>query len=181
MAVASVRRGPLTVEPIRAQSAAAAARAARRSSSVDPVTRCAAPLSPMICSGKSAWFLLWRRGVATFNFKLRAPGVCDSPHTPYLILHIEPEMVAARKPAKRKTAKKRAAVKAQPGKKKGGPKRSSKRGARKTTKATQLRRKARKGLKAARGGLDTVLHAGQKTWKSLKSRTARVLEGVKDS
>jgi hypothetical protein len=79
--------------------------------------------------------------------------------------------MAAKKTTKRSAAKKRPAAKRGSAKKKP---------ARKPTraKATQV---ARKGLKAARGGLDTVFKAGEKTWKTLKSTTAQVVEGVKDS
>ena len=39
---------------------------------------------------------------------------------------------------------------------------------------------AKKGLKVARGGFDSVIQAGGKTWESLKSTTANVMEGVVD-
>ena len=74
-------------------------------------------------------------------------------------------MAATRKSAKRSTPKKRPAGKRQSAKKKSKGKAA-------TPKATQLKRKARKGLKAARGGLDTVLQAGEKTWKKLKATIA---------
>jgi hypothetical protein len=92
-------------------------------------------------------------------------------------------MAGPKKSAKRGAAKKRGAPKRKSAKKKAGGKRSSKRGAGKTAalKGAKLRRQARKGLKAARGGLDTVLQAGEKTWKTLKSTTAQVVEGVKDT
>ncbi len=77
-------------------------------------------------------------------------------------------MVATKKPGKRGAGKKRAAVKPQSAKKK-------KKGKAAAPKATKLRRRARKGLKAARGGLDTVLQAGEKTWKKLKRRTRNLL------
>jgi hypothetical protein len=92
-------------------------------------------------------------------------------------------MAGPKKSAKRATAKKRQAPKRQSAKKKASRKSSSKRRAGKAAAPTgaQLKRKARKGLKAARGGLDTVLQAGEKTWQTLKSTTAQVVEGVKDT
>jgi len=38
-----------------------------------------------------------------------------------------------------------------------------------------LKRQAKKGLKAARGGLDSVLRAGKKTWEKLKTTTTDVI------
>jgi hypothetical protein len=38
-----------------------------------------------------------------------------------------------------------------------------------------LKRRAKKGLKAARGGLGRVVKAGKKTWEKLKSTTANVM------
>jgi hypothetical protein len=93
-------------------------------------------------------------------------------------------MAATRKSAKRGAAKKASkAAKRPSAKKKAARKRSSKSSSRKATRpsATRLKRQARKGLKAARGGLNTVLKAGGKTWKTLKSTTAQVVEGVKDT
>jgi hypothetical protein len=89
-------------------------------------------------------------------------------------------MAATRKSAKRSPAKKRAAAKRPSPTKKPVRKSSSKRRSKKTpaSKATGLKRQAKKGLKAARGGLDSVMQAGGKTWKSLKSTTANVVEGV---
>jgi hypothetical protein len=43
-----------------------------------------------------------------------------------------------------------------------------------------LKRQARKGMRAAKGGLKTVRQAGERTWEVLKSTTAQVVEGVKD-
>jgi hypothetical protein len=83
-------------------------------------------------------------------------------------------MAATRKSPKRAAAKKRPAAKRQSPKKKKKSKAAA-------PKATKLKRKARKGLKAARGGIDTVLQAGGKTWKTLKSTTAQVVEGVKET
>jgi hypothetical protein len=92
-------------------------------------------------------------------------------------------MAATRKSAKRGAAKKRAAAKRPSSKKPPARKSTAKRRTRKSagTKASGLKRKARKGLKAARGGLNTVIQAGGKTWRSLKSTTAQVVEGVKGS
>ena len=89
-------------------------------------------------------------------------------------------MVATRNSAKRRAAKKRASAKRPSAKKKPARKSAPKRRAKKTTasKATGLKRQARKGLKAARGGFDSVLQAGEKTWESLKTTTANVVEGV---
>ncbi len=83
--------------------------------------------------------------------------------------------MAAKKSAKRSAAKKRPTAKRASSKKKPARKTANPR-------ATQvMKRHARKGLKAARGGLDTVLQAGEKTWKTLKSTTAQVVEGVKET
>ena len=100
-------------------------------------------------------------------------------------VHVNREiaMAATRKSAKRGAAKKRAAAKRPSSKKPPARKSTAKRRTRKSagTKASGLKRKARKGLKAARGGLNTVIRAGGKTWRSLKSTTAQVVEGVKGS
>jgi hypothetical protein len=71
--------------------------------------------------------------------------------------------------AKRPTARKRAT--------KAATKRRTKRAA-PTTAA--LKRKARQGLRAAQGGMDTVREAGERTWEALKSTTAQMVEGVKE-
>ena len=89
-------------------------------------------------------------------------------------------MAATRKSAKRSAAKKGAAAKRpsakkQPARKSAAKRRGSKSAAPKTA---GLKRQARKGLKAARGGLDSVLEAGGKTWKTLKTTTANVMDGV---
>jgi hypothetical protein len=100
-------------------------------------------------------------------------------------VHVNREiaMAATRKSAKRGAAKKRAAAKRPSSRKSPARKSTAKRGARKSAgaKTSGLKRKARKGLKAARGGLNTVIQAGGKTWRSLKSTTAQVVEGVKGS
>ena len=89
-------------------------------------------------------------------------------------------MAATRKSAKRSAAKKRAAAKRPSSKKQPARKSTTKRRGKKsaTPKTTGLKRQARKGLKAARGGLDSVLEVGGKTWKSLKSTTTNVMGGV---
>jgi len=80
-------------------------------------------------------------------------------------------MAATKKSAKRSATKKRT---------------STKRRKKSTAKSTSRRKssakaKARKGLKAARAGLGSVLQAGGKTWKTLKTTTAQVVEDVKDT
>lgn len=95
-------------------------------------------------------------------------------------------MAATRKSSKRTAGKKRAGAKRTSAKKRPVRKAASKRGAKSSgtkarkKKAANLRRTAAKGLKAARGGLDTVRQAGDKAWGALKSTTAQVVEGVKD-
>ncbi|HWN18274.1 MAG TPA: hypothetical protein VNO19_05105 [Gemmatimonadales bacterium] len=92
-------------------------------------------------------------------------------------------MAATRKSAKRRAAKKSASTKRPSSRKKPARKSTPKRHAKKTTasKAAGLKRQAKKGLKVARGGIGTVLHAGEKTWKTLKNTTANVVEGVKET
>lgn len=72
-------------------------------------------------------------------------------------------MAATKKSAKRSSAKKRA---------------SSKRG---TKKATASKRRARKASKSSLPGIGAVRKVGRKTWKTLKSTTAQVVEGVKET
>jgi hypothetical protein len=81
--------------------------------------------------------------------------------------------------AKRSSAKKQSARKAAS---RGRGKKAASGGRTKTraSKTTKLQRKARRGLRAARGGIDTVRQAGEKTWEALKSTTAQVVEGVRD-
>jgi hypothetical protein len=92
-------------------------------------------------------------------------------------------MAATRKSAKRSAAKKRTVAKRPSSKKKPARKSAPKRRAKKTTasKTTGLKRQAKKGLKAARGGFDSVMQAGEKTWETLKTTTASVVEGVKET
>lgn len=87
-------------------------------------------------------------------------------------------MAATRKPAKRSAAKKSASTKRPSSKKKAARKSASKRRGKKSagSKTAGLQRQARKGLKAARGGLGTVLKAGKKTWEALKTTTASVMD-----
>lgn len=89
-------------------------------------------------------------------------------------------MATPRKSAKRarrkRSTSKRATAKKAP---------SRKRAARRSTKSraskkARLKQTARKGLRAARGGMKTVRQAGEKTWEALKSTTAQVVEGVRD-
>jgi hypothetical protein len=86
-------------------------------------------------------------------------------------------MAATGKSAKRSTAKKRAVAKRPSPKKQPARKSPSKRRGKKSTasKTTRLKRRAKKGLKAARGGLGSVVKAGKKTWEKLKSTTANVI------
>jgi hypothetical protein len=91
-------------------------------------------------------------------------------------------MAPTRKSTKRSARKKgkaakRSAARKRPARKAAGRRKTSKRGS-KTAKV--LKRRAKQGLKAARGGLDTVREAGERTWETLKSTTAQVVEGVKD-
>lgn len=90
-------------------------------------------------------------------------------------------MAATRKSTKRTTGKKRSSAKRSSTKKRTGRKASSKgRTKSKARKTTTLKRTARKGLRAAKGGLETVRQAGEKTWETLKSTTSQVVEGVRD-
>lgn len=82
---------------------------------------------------------------------------------------------------RKRTGKKRPAAKRSSAKKRPVRKAATKRGSKKrVSRATSLKRKARKGLRVARGGINTVRQAGEKTWEALKSTTAQVVEGVKD-
>jgi hypothetical protein len=80
-------------------------------------------------------------------------------------------MAATRKSTKRTAAKKRSSAKRSSTKKR--PKS-------KAPKTTALQRQARKGLRAAKDGIETVRQAGEKTWETLKATTAQVVEGVRD-
>jgi hypothetical protein len=96
-------------------------------------------------------------------------------------------MAATRKSAKRTAGKsaKRTAGKKRSSAKRGSTKKSAGKAAAKrrtkgiSQKAGSVKKKARKVVRAARGPINTVLGAGGKTWKALKSTTAQVVEGVK--
>jgi hypothetical protein len=76
--------------------------------------------------------------------------------------------------------KKRGNAKRQSPAKKSARKSSSKRGRKSTAKSAGSRRATRKRPKAA-GGLETVRQVGERTWETLKSTTAHVVEGVKET
>jgi hypothetical protein len=78
-------------------------------------------------------------------------------------------MAASKKSAKRSSGKKRPAAKRSRSKKPAGK-----------AKAAASKRRSRKASKPS-GGLDTVRQVGEKTWKTLKSTTAQVVEGVKET
>jgi hypothetical protein len=80
-------------------------------------------------------------------------------------------MAPARKSAKRSAPKN--AKRSAPKKKKSAAKSSSKRSS-----PAKARGKA---LKAARAGLGSMLQAGEKTWKKLKSTTTEVVQDVKET
>jgi hypothetical protein len=92
-------------------------------------------------------------------------------------------MAPTRKSAKRTTGKKRSgakrSAKTRPARKAASKRRAKKVGAR-AVKKSNLKRKAKKGLRVAREGLDTVRQAGEKTWQVLKSTTTQVMDGVRD-
>jgi DNA-binding protein HU-beta len=94
-------------------------------------------------------------------------------------------MAATRKSAKRTAAKKRTSAKRAPAKKSTRAKASSKRRTKGITKKAgtvgKARKKARKVVRAARGPINRVMNAGGKTWKALKSTTAHMVEGVRDT
>jgi hypothetical protein len=94
-------------------------------------------------------------------------------------------MAATKKSSKRSAGKKRSAAKRSTARKRPKRKTAAKRRTKaRATKATNLKRTAkrtaRKGLRAAQGGIDTVRQAGGKTWEALKSTTAQVVEGVRE-
>jgi hypothetical protein len=64
-------------------------------------------------------------------------------------------------------------------KRKAGRKSATK-GALKSGSKSTAKRAARR-RKGSRGGLATVRQVGKKTWKTLKSTTAQVVEGVKET
>lgn len=77
--------------------------------------------------------------------------------------------------------KKRSSKKASRAKKPARKAASTSRSRKKTTKASSSKRRTRKTSKRAIAGLGTVRKVGERTWKTLKSGTARVVEGVKDT
>ena len=79
-------------------------------------------------------------------------------------------MAARKKSAKRTAPKKKPARKA-----------ASKSQSRKSSKSAGSKPRSRKASKTARGGLDTMRQVGEKTWETLKSTTAQVVEGVKET
>ena len=81
-------------------------------------------------------------------------------------------MAAPRKSAKRPSTKKGSRAKGSS---------SSKKKSAKAAKTTARKRSARKRSKTARGGLNTVRQVGKKTWKTLKTTTAQVVEGVRET
>lgn len=94
-------------------------------------------------------------------------------------------MAATRKSAKRRTGKrkatgaKRAAPKRASGRKRSSTK-SAKRSRRVRVSAPKLKRKARRGLKVAKEGLDTVREVGDKAWQALRATTTQIIDNVRD-
>jgi hypothetical protein len=78
--------------------------------------------------------------------------------------------MAKKRAAKKGTAKKRAGARSQA---KGGRKSSAK-------KASSSKKRAKRAG-TAKGTIDSVRVAGEKTWKALKSTTAQMVEGVKET
>jgi hypothetical protein len=94
----------------------------------------------------------------------------------------EDAMASTRKSPKRSSRKKgksakRAAARKRPARKAASKRRKT---ARRGTRSVALKRRAKRGLKVAREGIDTVRQAGERTWETLKSTTAQVVEGVRD-
>jgi hypothetical protein len=96
-------------------------------------------------------------------------------------------MAPTRKSAKRSTGKKRSGAKRasaskrpSSAKKRPTRKTASTRAAKRASRKATLKRRAKQGLQAARGGLKTVRKAGERTWEAVRSTTAQVVEGVKD-
>lgn len=79
--------------------------------------------------------------------------------------------------ARKKSAKRTATKKKKPARKATSKSRSKK----STAKAARSKPRSRKASKTARGGLDTMRQVGEKTWETLKSTTAQVVEGVKET
>lgn len=89
-------------------------------------------------------------------------------------------MAATRKSAKRTAGKKGKSAKGSSAKKRPARKAAAKGRVRGGAPKAALKRTARKGLRAAQEGIDTVRQAGEKTWEVLKSTTTQVVEGVRD-
>ena len=89
-----------------------------------------------------------------------------------------PTRKSAKRAGKKRSRTKRASAKKRPTRK--AASRRSAKTTRRARKTSSLKRRARQGLRAARGGLDTVRQAGERTWEVLKSTTSQVVEGVKD-
>jgi hypothetical protein len=96
-------------------------------------------------------------------------------------------MAATRKSARRRTGKKKTTAA-----KRGAParararKRSSSKAARSRAGSVQratpkLKRKAKRGLRIAKEGLDTVREAGGRAWQALRAKTTRIVDDVKES
>jgi hypothetical protein len=82
-------------------------------------------------------------------------------------------MAATRKSTKRTAGKKRSSATRASSKKRSTKKRSARKTASKRATKSRV-------VKAAKGGLETVRQAGERTWETLKSTTAQVVEGVRD-
>jgi hypothetical protein len=90
-------------------------------------------------------------------------------------------MAATKKSAKRSARKKRKSAKRPSAKKRPARKAVAKgRTRRRAPKSAALKRTAKKGLRVAQEGIETVRQAGEKTWGVLKSTTTQVVEGVRD-
>ena len=95
----------------------------------------------------------------------------------------EAHMAATRKRtgARKRSRSKGASAKKRPARKaasrRGGRSRSAKKSSRRNS---NLKRQARKGLRAAKGGIKTVRQVGERTWEVLKSTSAQVVGGVRD-
>ncbi len=91
-------------------------------------------------------------------------------------------MATTRKSTKRAGKKRRGAKRAS-AKKRSTRKTASRRGtkaAKRGSRKPTLKRRAKKGLRVAREGLDTVRQAGERTWEVLKSTTSQVVDGVRE-
>jgi hypothetical protein len=86
-------------------------------------------------------------------------------------------MAPTRKSAKRASGKKRTAKRATAKKRPRAKPASRRRGKSAAKKASSSKKRSR--ARAARGPLDSVIVAGEKTWEVLKSTTAQMVEGVK--